>query len=353
MKNVNKFRCHKCGNSDEAKFLEVEGSIICQGADDEGCGLELVERRPHEGNFYRSFEGEEDRSHHGKPHNPLFSEAHNSRTTCVADGVSMKDGAKIKAAMNKVEEELSSAVREIDDRRTRESYKDKHKTKSFEKMRDVASNLSLHQQVVERASWLFAMFRDDRDKVQRDQLVVAACLVAALREGLNQADEAAEAEDPRVKAERERKFRAEYKRRTEDFERRAEDRKRARESAVEASASRVPLKEWGEEHASAWLRGLVDAWASPGDEVRLDDATMQEVATEAWRTRFLAHLRRDKKTLGQALMLSTPPKLAVCCGGDEAVAAKVAAAVKEEKNQDKVFLEAARSKSQKAKVTKF
>ena len=30
-----------------------------------GCGFEVVFRKPHEGNFYRSFEGEEDRSHHG------------------------------------------------------------------------------------------------------------------------------------------------------------------------------------------------------------------------------------------------------------------------------------------------
>ena len=161
-KNAVVFRCPACRNQDQAKFREVEGAVICQGIDEKGCGREIIGHRPHEGNFYRSFEGEDDRSHHGKPFNPLFSEAFNSRISCSIEGVGIKAGAKIKAAMNKVEEELSYKERDSDDRRTRDSYKDKHKNKTFLKMADVANNLSLHPRVVERAQWYFAMFRDDR-----------------------------------------------------------------------------------------------------------------------------------------------------------------------------------------------
>jgi hypothetical protein len=66
-KNLFKFRCPTCKNKDQVQFREVEGSVICLGVDGLGsCGLEIINHRPHEGNFYRSFEGEEDRSHHGK-----------------------------------------------------------------------------------------------------------------------------------------------------------------------------------------------------------------------------------------------------------------------------------------------
>jgi hypothetical protein len=66
-KNLNKFSCPKCKNKDQVNFREVEGSVICLGIDGLGsCGLEIINHRPHEGNFYRNFEGEEDRSHHGK-----------------------------------------------------------------------------------------------------------------------------------------------------------------------------------------------------------------------------------------------------------------------------------------------
>jgi hypothetical protein len=52
-------RCKKCGNKDQLRFLEIEGSMICKGVNDEtGCGYELINYKQHEGNFYRSFEGQ-------------------------------------------------------------------------------------------------------------------------------------------------------------------------------------------------------------------------------------------------------------------------------------------------------
>lgn len=97
--NISYYRnkCPVCGNADENKFRQIEGSIVCLGRnyvedpDDPdrlgSCGFEVRSHNPHEGSFYRKFEGEEDRSHHCKPNNPLFGEAWNSRTGTNFDGV--------------------------------------------------------------------------------------------------------------------------------------------------------------------------------------------------------------------------------------------------------------------------
>jgi hypothetical protein len=55
----------------------------------------------------------------------------------------MKNAPKLKVALTKIEEYLSKVDRDVDDKRTRETYKDMHKFKSFEKIKDVACNLSL------------------------------------------------------------------------------------------------------------------------------------------------------------------------------------------------------------------
>jgi len=66
MKNLFKFKCPTCKNKDQVNFREVEGSVICLGLDGLGsCGLEIINHRPFEGNCYRKFADEEDRSHHG------------------------------------------------------------------------------------------------------------------------------------------------------------------------------------------------------------------------------------------------------------------------------------------------
>lgn len=103
--------------------------------------------------------------------------------------------------------------RDADDRTTRESYKDKHKQKAFDAMKDCGLSLSLHPRVVDRATWLFTDFRDDRDKVQKDRLVWAACLVGALRE-TEMEDVYVKEEDPSAVDERALAF----KRKREDLD---------------------------------------------------------------------------------------------------------------------------------------
>jgi rubrerythrin len=95
--HVYKWRCAVCGNSDANKFQKIEGNVVCMGKDfvpdpDEpnklgSCGTVVQSVDPFEGSFYRKFEGEEDRSHHCAPANPLFGEAWNSRTGTNFDGV--------------------------------------------------------------------------------------------------------------------------------------------------------------------------------------------------------------------------------------------------------------------------
>jgi len=264
--------------------------------------LFLQFRKPHEGNFYRSFEGEADRSHHGKPYNPLFSEAWNSRTTSNIEGIGVKAAAKLKAAMNKVEDDLSNTHRDIDDRRTRDAYKDKHKNKAFDAMRDVASNLSLHAHVVERAQWLFAKFREDRDKVQKDQLVIASCLVASLRESVvwfkeEEGGGALSALDEEAAAERERTFRLERQRLEQDIERRNAERKRARELQVaeleKDPGAWAPMAQWDASRVREWARGVLSA------------------EPEGVLDRFIESLLRGAKpgkTPGQCLVLCNPAK---------------------------------------------
>jgi len=55
----------------------------------------------------------------------------------------VKNASKLSVAIRKIEDDLSIVDRDVGDRRTRESYKDKHKSEAFEKMEDVACNLSL------------------------------------------------------------------------------------------------------------------------------------------------------------------------------------------------------------------
>eukprot|EP00615_Pteridomonas_danica_P010977 CAMPEP_0114342354 /NCGR_PEP_ID=MMETSP0101-20121206/9738_1 /TAXON_ID=38822 ORGANISM="Pteridomonas danica, Strain PT" /NCGR_SAMPLE_ID=MMETSP0101 /ASSEMBLY_ACC=CAM_ASM_000211 /LENGTH=362 /DNA_ID=CAMNT_0001476423 /DNA_START=218 /DNA_END=1303 /DNA_ORIENTATION=- len=186
-KNTFRYRCTKCPNRDQKRFVEIEGSIICCGINDkQGCGYEMINYKQHEGNFYRSFAGEDDRSHHGKPFNPLYSEAWNSRISSSSDSLEKESASKFKATIAKVEDDLDKVNRDVDDHRTRDSYRDKHKSKVFESMKDVISNLCLHSSIEKRAQYLFSIFRDDRDRVQREKLVTAACLVIAYRENVKE-----------------------------------------------------------------------------------------------------------------------------------------------------------------------
>jgi len=323
-KNLRVFKCSSCGNAVPGNFLEVEGSIICQGVDGGGCGLELVNNKPHEGNFYRSFEGEDDRSHHGKGFDPLFSEAWNSRMSSNIEDA--KNIGQLKAAIQKVDDDQSSANRELDDRSTREAYKDKHKNQSFAIMSDTASNLLLHPRVLERAKFVFAKFREDRDKVQRPNLVLAACLVAALRESekLALTEDPEEAErlvaDPTVLAEREQHMMEERRKRLAGIEQGNATRKRERELAVAevSAAPYVPMAKWDDAKVREWVESNVAAVevASGGGGTAQRDV--------AWLGNFMKCLSTPAKTPvstpGQCLMFANTMKLISCSSGDELAA---------------------------------
>jgi hypothetical protein len=320
-KNLRVFKCTSCGNAVPGNFLEVEGSIICQGTDARGCGLELVNNKPHEGNFYRSFEGEDDRSHHGKGFDPLFSEAWNSRMGSTIENV--KNAGKLKAVMQKVEEDQSSTTREVDDRSTREAYKDKHKNQAFAIMSDTVANLSLHARVLERAKYIFAKFREDRDKVQKQNLVLAACLVAALRESekLSLAEEPEEARpslttaDPAVLAEREQHMMAERRKRLADIEQGNAKRKRERESEVAevSAAPYVPMAKWDDAKVRQWLAGAAASAVQPDTLAAWElkarggggaATAAHEGGQPAWLDAFMQRLLAPGKTPGQCLVLA-------------------------------------------------
>lgn len=50
------------------------------------CLCTLSELQAHEGNMYRNFEGEADRSHHGLPPDNKYSVAYNMRTSISKGG---------------------------------------------------------------------------------------------------------------------------------------------------------------------------------------------------------------------------------------------------------------------------
>eukprot|EP00611_Tribonema_gayanum_P010788 TRINITY_DN2089_c0_g1_i5.p2 TRINITY_DN2089_c0_g1~~TRINITY_DN2089_c0_g1_i5.p2 ORF type:complete len:272 (-),score=115.07 TRINITY_DN2089_c0_g1_i5:524-1339(-) len=74
--------CSVCGNKDQQFFVldAKQGDTICMGVGGAGCGAVVEDHKAHEGNMYRQFEGEVDRSHHGLPPDKLYSTAYNMRT---------------------------------------------------------------------------------------------------------------------------------------------------------------------------------------------------------------------------------------------------------------------------------
>ncbi len=60
-----KYTCDVCGNRNQTKFLHEskDGDVVCLGIGDQGCGNVVEEHKLFEGNQFRKFEGEEDKSH--------------------------------------------------------------------------------------------------------------------------------------------------------------------------------------------------------------------------------------------------------------------------------------------------
>lgn len=168
--------------------------------------------------------------------------------------------------------------------------------------------------------------------MQRDQLVIAACLVAALRESallVREEEESVPAEDPAVTAEREARFREERKRKMADDERRLVERKRTFQcyvAQVEAGErEQQSMSKWDQGRVAAWLSETVEEWAAHlGDS----DAVVTEARSDAWQGKFFSCLRRDGKAMGQCLMLAAPAKIAACCGDSAMLSEKILEAIK-------------------------
>lgn len=172
--------CPVCGNRSQENFTHDArgGDVICLGTDGQGCGTVIEEHHRHEGPAFRKFEGEEDKTHHGPAPNRLYSAQHNMRTSVAATGLKgATAAARLRQTAEQVELGLSNLGR--DDGGTRVGYKDQQKKRAFQIIDDAAQNLSLHKQVADRAHELFATIRDDKEKLQRFYLVVAACLAQA------------------------------------------------------------------------------------------------------------------------------------------------------------------------------
>ncbi|CAH0380101.1 unnamed protein product [Pelagomonas calceolata] len=190
-----KYTCDVCGNRDQTKFLHEskDGDVVCLGIGDQGCGNVVEEHKLFEGNQFRKFEGEEDKSHHGPAPNKLYSAAHNMKTSLVpTGGAGGQRASRLRQASETMEMGLSNLG--TDERKTRTGYKDQMKKKAFDLIAHAASNLNLHDSVVGRAQELFANYRDEREFVQKFDGVVAACVIQAAEESARDALGASEAD---------------------------------------------------------------------------------------------------------------------------------------------------------------
>lgn len=238
---------------------------------------------------------------------------------------------KLQVAIQRVEADLSKEERDAFDRTTRESYKDEHKRKAFEEIRNVSSNLSLHQSVVERSFALFAAIRDDRDRMQRDKLVITACIVIAQREAeLERVASVAEVAEVAAKE-------AGFKRKREEMKAAKDDAAKREKEAAVASGPVVPMKDWDEAAVAVWMRTLVLAWtpetlASWGEQ---DPAgTHAALASELWLQALLMKLQSDGRPPGLQLVLITASKIGECVGSG-LVGEKIFAALKREKEKER------------------
>jgi hypothetical protein len=82
--NERSFKCKRCGNTDNENLITYEnsGDTVCFGEDRSGCGTVVEDHYIFQGDpnqVYTDKDGEksDDKSQHGTPYNPLFSEDYN------------------------------------------------------------------------------------------------------------------------------------------------------------------------------------------------------------------------------------------------------------------------------------
>jgi hypothetical protein len=173
--------CINCGNNDESKFIDDQrqGDVICTE-----CGAVCVEHAIHDGDWVRSFEGEETTSQVGPAPDPLLSNRANLRTSFgITLGVSKAKMRQIRLMSEAIEMGTSGAAG-VSDKRTRVSYMDRQKVKASELLTSACERLDLPRPVLDRAKRYFAAFRDSRQHVTALNTTIASALLAAVEESL-------------------------------------------------------------------------------------------------------------------------------------------------------------------------
>ena len=162
-----------CDNEDPNEFIPSRGgAVACRRCGD--CQSDYV---IHEGEMYRNFTGEEDRSHHGPVLNPLYSASYNLGTQFTGlRGQKRNTGRETDFSVSNIGRDAAAVGGAL---ATRVEYKDDQKSKAFRIMREQGANLALHGLVRKKSSELFAAYRDARDRLYDFDAVVAACLIAA------------------------------------------------------------------------------------------------------------------------------------------------------------------------------
>ena len=175
-----------CRNSDETLFRTdfKAGDVTCMK-----CGTIAMEHMQYDGDWTRSFEGEDSTSQIGDRPNALLSNSHNLRTAMrLSAGVSKEKLRQLKLVQEVVEMNQYVYGADANERRTREGYKDKQKQKAFEKLSSTGDRLHFSTGVVDRGKAFFAAFRDNREHVTSLEESIAACLVAAVEVAMQQTD---------------------------------------------------------------------------------------------------------------------------------------------------------------------
>lgn len=162
-----------CDNDNPNEFIPSRGgAVACMRCGD--CQSDYV---IHEGEMYRNFTGEEDRSHHGPRLNPLYSASYNLGTQFTGlRGQKRTTGRETDFSVSNIGRDPNAAGGAV---ATRVEYKDDQKSKAFRIMREQGANLELHGLVRKKAEELFAAYRDARDRLFDFEAVVAACLITA------------------------------------------------------------------------------------------------------------------------------------------------------------------------------
>lgn len=172
--------CPNCRSTDESRILidERQGDRVCRN-----CGFVEADKIIYDGDWTRSFEGEESTSQIGPPPNPLLSNRANL-STGIGDfaGMSRSQMRQIRLIAAAVDRGSGNTAAGVSDRRTRVSYKDRMKLQASEALTAAGECLGFAKPTVERAKVIFAAFRDNREHLTNYQESLAACLLAAVEE---------------------------------------------------------------------------------------------------------------------------------------------------------------------------